>query len=327
MTGDCHVRICGGRRVRLPPPTRRVSPGGYIPTLLGRTPELVTILAGILRAGSAYVAIDPRWPQGRIDDAIAQCASPIVITDADELTRPPSGAVAAREPAPLLGTGPACVFFTSGSTGKPKGVIVPHRGLVRAVVNSPELRLNHDTVLLQSSPMPWDGFAFELWAPLLNGGCAVLREDRPGPVEATEIRRAIQNGANSVPGPSAMFGALAEDDQELFAGLQQLLVAGDRMPVHATRQIRLRYPELRLLNGYGPAENSIITTVHVIREEDVREFVTDIPIGRPIVHTRVEVIDESGAPVPPGTVGLADERRRGVPGVSGRSRGDAAPLL
>jgi amino acid adenylation domain-containing protein len=288
----------------------------FVPTIMDRSVDLVTVLLGILSAGAAYVPVDRHWPLARREHVIARSSGPVTVVDDVE---PPYGTAGYASAVELLGGGPtgsasngwaagtgtdpACVFFTSGSTGWPKGVVAPHRGIVRAVVDSPALPFGPHTTQLVAAPIAWDGFAFELWAALLNGGCAVLREGETGPVDGHALRRAVRDGVNTLLLPSPLFTVLAEERPDLFGELALLVVAGDRMSVAASRRVLHRFPGLHLVNAYGPAENSIITTAHVVRPADLDESATDVPIGRPVPRARVAVVDETGAPVPPGSVG------------------------
>ncbi|MDX6721476.1 MAG: hypothetical protein QOJ63_3730 [Solirubrobacteraceae bacterium] len=169
-----------------------VRPGAFVPTLIERSPELVVALLGIMHAGAAYVAMDPAWPRGRIEDVVSRSGGEHVLTDGRRVGGPDvrsltlaelggqASSAAARVPSRGDGREAACVFFTSGSTGRPKGVISPHRGTIRQLVNCPTIPLDESTCVLQEAPLPWDGLSLELWAPLLNGGRSVLLDRELG---------------------------------------------------------------------------------------------------------------------------------------------------
>ncbi|MEY9933139.1 mycobactin peptide synthetase MbtE [Catenulispora sp. GP43] len=251
--------------------------------------------------GSGAVRADQTDHAGRTTPAAsADLANADLGNTAPADTAPADTAPADTDPA---GIDPACVFFTSGSTGRPKGVLAPHRGLVRSVVGNPALPFGPHTVQLAASPLPWDGFASEWLAPLLHGGCCVMADRGPEPLDPDQLRRQVAGGVNSLLIPAALFGIIAEEDVEALAGVECLFVGGDRLSVPAARRVLQRFPDLRLVNAYGPAENSIMTTVHVVRPADVVPDATDIPIGEPLPLTTVVVVDDAGAPVPPGVVG------------------------
>ncbi|MFD0563925.1 AMP-binding protein [Kitasatospora saccharophila] len=202
----------------------------------------------------------------------------------------------------MTGTAPACVFFTSGSTGRPKGVVSPHRGTIRTLVGCPTLPLDADSVSLQTAPLPWDGLSLELWAPLLNGGRCVLLS--PGiQLDAEALREALQRGVNSMWLTSSLFSLFAEEDPDLLGMLKLLMIGGERVSIGHVRQVLARFPELHLVNGYGPAESTIFATTHVVTPTDVTEDSTEIPIGRPVPRTGVRLLDAEGAEVSRGEIG------------------------
>ncbi|GAA3086107.1 AMP-binding protein [Streptomyces roseofulvus] len=281
-----------------------VGEGDTIPVRLGRSPDLVAALLGVLETGAAYIAMDPGWPAARSALVISQAQAPVVV-DAETLpalcagapTEPPTGAQLTD------GSRAASVFYTSGSTGSPKGVLSPHRGTVRTLVGHPSIPLDASTVFLQAAPLPWDGLSLELWAPLLNGGrCVLLGRDHMA-LDTAVLRTVVDQGVNSLWLTSSLFNVLSEEDLDAFSRLRLLLVGGERVSPAHVRQVVRAFPGLRIVNGYGPAESTIFTTTHVIRPCDVDEDATEIPIGVPVPRTGVRLIDEAGAVVAPGETG------------------------
>lgn len=279
---------------------RGIGAGDFVPVLMDRSPQFVAVLLGIMGTGAAYIAMDPLWPKSRIDYVVARSGSGLI---ADEAFFAGLSSTDTDFRLPTDGSAAACVFFTSGSTGQPKGVVSPHRGTIRTLVGFPAIPLNQDTVFLQCAPLPWDGFSLELWAPLLNGGRCVLLDPGLPALDAPAFRVATDQGVNSVWLTSSLFNVLVEEDLELFQGIRLLLTGGERVsPAHA-RKILNRYPAMRLVNGYGPAESTIFTTVHRIRPEDVGYGATDVPIGTPVPHTTLLLTREDGEAVTPGETG------------------------
>ncbi|MFE2670233.1 amino acid adenylation domain-containing protein [Streptomyces mirabilis] len=290
---------------------RGVPVGAQVAVAMDRSIDLVATLLGVLRAGAAYVAVDPQWPRLRIADAVRGTDTCLLVTDDGELagevcagTGVPAvtpgelfaGDPAAAPPAETDGTRTASVFYTSGSTGRPKGALSPHRGTLRTVVDCPAISVGADTVFLQASPLPWDAFSLELWAPLLNGGRSVLLDRGAAALDAELLKAAVRRGVNSVWLTSSLFAALAEDRPDVFEGLRLVLTGGERVPVAAARQVLAGFPELHLVNGYGPAESTIFATHHVVRPGDVAEGSTEIPIGTPLPRTVVRLLDPDGRP-------------------------------
>ncbi|MFE3762103.1 amino acid adenylation domain-containing protein [Streptomyces sp. NPDC059104] len=282
-----------------------IGPGDYVPVLMERSPQLVVTLLGVLSAGAAYIAMDPAWPLARTEDVVRRGATcPVLVGDGLERGLAPhpwisADALAAASPTRGVelprftdGGSAACVFFTSGSTGRPKGVVSPHRGTIRTVVDCPTIPLDGTTAFLQAAPVPWDAFALELWAPLLNGGRVVLMPRRTRVLDVEALREAVLGqGANSLFLTSSLFSVLTDEAPELLGRLRLLLVGGERVSVPHARTILHRFPGLRLVNGYGPAESTIFATTHVIGPADVADDSEDIPIGRPVPCTGVALLE------------------------------------
>ncbi|MFE0704985.1 amino acid adenylation domain-containing protein [Streptomyces sp. NPDC058872] len=295
-----------------------VEPGRHVAVRVPRSPELVTALLGVLRAGASYVTVDPLWPQARVDETLRGTDAALVVVDAPGAETVPGGAQVrtvaldsllelgrtAPTPEPLDdGTATASVFYTSGSTGKPKGVLSPHRGTIRTLVNCPTIPLGPDSVFLQAAPLPWDGLSLELWAPLLNGGRCVLLEQAATALDAQALEAVIRQGVNSLWLTSSLFSVLSEERIELFGAVRLLLVGGERVSVSNARRVLAEFPALHMVNGYGPAESTIFATTHVIRPADVAEDSTEIPIGTPVPRTTVALLDTDGRPVADGGLG------------------------
>jgi mycobactin peptide synthetase MbtE len=293
---------------------RGVSPGSFVPTLMARAPALVIALLGIMRTGAAYIALDGRWPVDRIMDVVQRTRAPLVLTDGEAGYRMgvqfipydrlgSDSSQGSDERPDLRGDETACVFFTSGSTGRPKGVMSPHRGAIRAVVNNPLIPVDRDAVFLQAAPLPWDACSLEIWAPLLNGGrCLLIDPGRHAP-DIHALRRAFADGLNSLWLTSSLFNIFADVDPGIFEDLRMLMIGAERVSVPHVRRVRLRHPSLHFLNGYGPVENTIFSTAHLIQVEDVSEDAEEIPIGVPLPRTVVAVLDSDKRPAARGEIG------------------------
>jgi amino acid adenylation domain-containing protein len=199
-------------------------------------------------------------------------------------------------------TGPdglAYVIHTSGTSGRPKGVMVEHRGIVRLVRDTNYVRLGPEDRILQTGSLAFDASTFEIWGALLNGG-AFCRPPERAVLDPVELARLIaRHRITTMFLSTGLFNQLADRDVGLFAGLRQLLVGGERAsPAHMNR-VRERHPDLVLVNGYGPTENTTFTTCHRVE----RSYAGEIPIGSPIANTEVLILDPEGAPAPVGVTG------------------------
>ncbi len=290
-----------------------VGRGSRVGLLLPRGARFVACALGVLKCGAAFVPLDPVHPAGRLRQMLAAVAVSVGLREAGapevwEGVRWIDAAVADRECdlsppfSEVPSTDPAYVMFTSGSTGQPNGVEVPHRGIVRLVRGQDYARMGADTAWLHLSPTSFDASTLEIWTPLLNGGrCVVVGPESPGP---DTIARAIRDGsADSAWLTATLFNTLVDEAPECLRGLRQILVGGETLsPPHVRRAMEI-LPGVRLINGYGPTENTTFTCCQSIRPEDVGRDARSIPIGRPIANTTVRVVDRSGRVVPIGVPG------------------------
>ncbi|MDB5370363.1 MAG: non-ribosomal peptide synthetase, partial [Roseomonas sp.] len=288
-----------------------IARGALVGIAAAREPALIAGILGILKAGAAYVPIDPDYPAARIAAMLEAAPLAGALTDAASAACLPPGlrsfalADAMLHPlnAPTDDAAPddlAYVMFTSGSTGRPKPVTVPHRAVLRLVLGADYVTLGEDERLLQTGAISFDAATFEIWSMLLNGGTLVLAEPR-ALLDAGAVKRLIADHAITTMWlTGGLFNNLVDSDATMFAPLRQLLVGGERLsPPHVAR-VRDLFPALRLLNGYGPTENTTFSCVHAIGDIQAGR---DIPIGRPIANSRAWILGPGGHPAPVGVPG------------------------
>ena len=194
---------------------------------------------------------------------------------------------------------PAHLLFTSGSTGRPKGVLLPHRGTVRLVRDNDFITITPDDVFLQAAPVSFDASLLEIWGPLLNGGRLVLLPDGPG---LDHIASAVRDkGVTTLWLTSGLFQLMIDEHADSLKGLRHLLAGGDVLSPSHVRKALVALPGTRIINGYGPTENTTFTTCHEITAADLTK--PSIPIGRPIANTSVHILDDQLRPVPTGIPG------------------------
>ncbi|MGW4799604.1 non-ribosomal peptide synthetase, partial [Nonomuraea sp. NPDC004297] len=262
--------------------------GRLVGVRLERGVELVVTLLAVLKAGGAYMVLDPSFPEERLRGMAADAGAAAVLS--------PDGLE--PSPAPARHDGVACVMFTSGSTGRPKGVAAPHLAITATVTGQEYAPF--DTVWLQCSPASWDAFALELWGPLLSGGTCVLYPGaRPDPVVLARL--AAEHGVRAMYLSSSLFNVIVDECPDALAGLRHLIVGGEALsPAHVRRALD-RHRGLRLRNGYGPVEGMIFMTTHAVDAADPAD--APVPIGRPLRGKRVHVLDARLRPVAAGQVG------------------------
>jgi len=288
-----------------------VARGHHVPLLLPRGAPFVICALGVLKAGAAYVPIDPQPPQERLARLLQGLRARVgfcnaaaapeesvrwldsSLADEPETLPPPRSAATADDV--------AYVMFTSGSTGRPKGVVVPHRGIVRLVRGQAFASLAASEAWLLLSATTFDTSSLELWGPLLNGGRCIVVEDRvPTPAGLSAVIE--REGVTSAWLTSSLFNVLIDEQPDCLAGLTQIVVGGEALsPAHVRRAITC-LPRARLVNGYGPTENSTLTSCHQISQADVAPG-RSVPIGTPIANTTVQVLDHDGQCAPIGVPG------------------------
>jgi amino acid adenylation domain-containing protein len=256
-----------------------------------RSLDLIAALLGILQAGCAYLPLDPENPPERQDFVLADAGASLLLSR-DE------GDGTWLSPPPVSADQLAYVMYTSGSTGRPKGVAVTHRNVVR-LIRGQSFAYFGET-FLQLAPLAFDASTLEIWAPLLNGGRLVLFPGRRASLD--EIGEAIvHHGVTSLWLTAGLFHQQVDERLETLRPLRQLLAGGDVLdPAHVRRALAA-LPELRLVNGYGPTENTTFTACHVMTAANPPG--TTVPIGRPIAGTQVHVLDADLRPVPEGVWG------------------------
>ena len=282
-----------------------------------RSLELVVGVLGILKAGAAYVPLDPEHPLERLSYLMADAELPVVLTQERWAERMPADGgqmicldldwpqIAAESRAtPAIKITPdnlAYLVYTSGSTGQPKGAAIPHRSIGGLIFGVDRCSTwDEKQTLLQYSSLSWDALTLELWPALLRGGrCVLYAEPR---VSLPSLAAVIKDEGVSVLWlTSSLFNAVLDTAPELLRGVSQVLVGGEALSGRHVRQARELWPEMRLVNGYGPSEATVFACCHVSTNAEV--VGSSVPIGRPIGDRKVYVLDGHLKRVPVGVAG------------------------
>ncbi|MEU8686696.1 amino acid adenylation domain-containing protein, partial [Streptomyces sp. NPDC048611] len=295
---------------------RGVGPESLVALALPRSTEMVAAMLGVLKAGGAYLPVDPGHPAERVafmfDDArpvlvltdsvnarkLPQGPTESVIVDSDhfvgELAGLGAGALSDTErTAPLSSAHPAYIIYTSGSTGTPKGVVVAHAGVSNllnwAVAEIAPEKLARTVV---STSFNFDVSVFETFTPLVCGGHIEIVDDLLALVDKPGDRAGYLLSA--VP---SVFSEFTATGTAIDAGT--VVLAGEALPMRLVDDLRAALPECAVVNAYGPTE----CTVYAARWSSSGPVSGVPPIGRPIANTRVFVLDAGLNPAPVGVVG------------------------
>jgi amino acid adenylation domain-containing protein len=295
-----------------------VQAGDSVGLLLDRSVAAVVAQLGILKAGAAYVPVSPDFPPERIahmlDEAGARlvligapdwrhlvpAAKAVLTFDGTEGTGATEGLATWKTPA-VDGESIAYVMYTSGSTGTPKGIEIGHRAILRLVVGAAYAELAPGRAVLHAAPLAFDAATFEIWGPLLNGGCCVVHGERV-PTGAGLAQTIAAHGVHTAWLTAALFNAVVDENPAHLAGLSHLLTGGEALSVPHVRRALAALPGLVLSNGYGPTECTTFAATHRIPAA-LPPGLRSVPLGRPITDTVLRVLSPSMALLPAGFVG------------------------
>ncbi|MGW0238879.1 amino acid adenylation domain-containing protein, partial [Streptomyces sp. NPDC002996] len=311
-----------------------VGPERTVAVAVPRSVELVVALLAVLKAGGAYLPVDPDYPADRIGYILEHAAPALLLTTAgvdvpgskdlprlvldDPALIGELAAQGARRPDVTVSpAAPAYVIYTSGSTGRPKGVVVPHRGIVnRLQWMQHEYGLTADDRVMQKTPSGFDVSVWEFFWPLITGATLVVARPEGHRDPAYLARLIRETGITTLHFVPSMLQAFLADPAAADCGdsLRRVLCSGEALPLDVqTRFFEVLDAELH--NLYGPTEASVDVTAWACEPDSGRRTV---PIGRPVWNTRVYVLDEMLRPVAHGVQGelylAGDQLARGYLG-------------
>ena len=307
--------------------SRGLKSGAVIALFMGRRPEMVVGILGVLKAGAAYLPIDPQYPRDEIAYLLEDSGAALVLTRATLLADLPDTDTTlicidrdweaiAQQPALNPATvcqadGPAYLIYTSGSTGRPKGVLVSHRNLLHSTKARFTYYQSRVTAFLLLSSFAFDSSVAGIFWTLSQGGKLCIPPDgcRDDPEYLTGL--ISEERISHLLGLPSFYKVLLEyADRDQLESLRVAIVAGEICSVELAQGHYAKLPGTELHNEYGPTEGSVWCSVYRIQPNPGEG---QIPIGRAVPGAKLYLLDAYLNPVP---VGVSGEVYVGGAGVS-----------
>lgn len=283
--------------------SRGVKPRSLVGVCMSRTWELVATLIGVMQAGCAYVPLDPAYPQDRVKYMLANSRAVAAIVDNDKAANLCSGI---RELLWINTLGNhtdntirpsandlAYVIYTSGSTGRPKGVAIEHRGIVSMSQSMRGLFSNEELKgVFAAASICFDTSVMEIMGTLSLGGTIILAKNA---LDLTKLP-ASDSIRTCVMVASSVQALLATE--KLPKGIRCLVFGGEALKSSLVEQVYALAPNLRILNAYGPTEDTIYSTI-----AEVPKGTKTITIGKSVPNSHAYILDDDLQPVSTGVAG------------------------
>jgi amino acid adenylation domain len=288
-------------------------PGQRVAVLVDRSLSMLTTLLAVMKAGHAYVPLDPEHPEARLRQTLETARPAAIVCDGDASAMlagegvrvvrldKEGGIIAVQSGDPIdevsIDTeGPAYVIFTSGSTGTPKGVAVSHRALVNFLTSMAlEPGFTADDTIVAVTTISFDIAGLELYLPLITGGKVIIADRREVQDGFALVRLVQDTGATVLQATPTLWQMLVEAGIGTVGGLK-MLCGGEPLPKDLAKSLVKIGGEL--WNMYGPTETTIWSSVQRIADDDA-----PITIGHPIANTQLHIIDGTGRLAPVGVPG------------------------
>ncbi|MFF0571349.1 amino acid adenylation domain-containing protein [Streptomyces sp. NPDC004041] len=292
-----------------------IGAGDVVAVAMRRSPAAVAAILAVLHAGGVYLPLGPDQPADRLTRIMRDAGVRVAVHDVDEPVAVPDSTTAVladdlfsvpedadpRWWGERAADDAAYVIYTSGSTGTPKGVVCPHRGQTRLARGAGDLRIRPDDRVLATTDLTFDVSCFEVFATLLNGACLLFTPDSDL-LDSQALESVVRGRRVSVIWLSAgLFHQHAHLAPHLFAGLRLLIAGGDVLSPRAVRAVLAGGRPDMFLNGYGPTENSSLSTV--CRVDELSQQAENVPIGVPVAGSTAYVVREDGTVADPGETG------------------------
>ena len=277
---------------------KKIGSGKPVGIWMHRGFEMVIAMVGILRSGNHYVPFDTGNPPARLNQIIADCQIPLVLTQGEESAIPPLdtevlpichaySSIAGNLPEIQEGQ-TAYIIYTSGTTGQPKGIGISHGNLDNLVRNDTALfRLTERSIVLHSSNICFDASVTEIFSTLSAGATMVITHEEEMKDPSLTAQLLVQEKVTCATIPPALLPLLPKKE---YPELETLILGGESVSAEAVSHWRGKY---RIINAYGPTENTVDTSACVLTDETP---VNDI--GTPLAGVTCYVLDKHGRLLP-----------------------------
>ncbi|WP_413565385.1 amino acid adenylation domain-containing protein [Bacillus sp. 3P20] len=285
-----------------------VQSNDLVGVMLERSHSFIIGILGILKAGAAYVPIDPNYPLERINYMIQDSRISILITDQKKhadifptiiytgkvliIDDMYNGDYCENLPSISSLQDLAYVIYTSGSTGKPKGILTKHENVMRVAVNTNYVDVKHEDRILQLSNPSFDGSVFDIFAALLNGAELILIDPNIilSPRELSTFL--VEQKITTMFLTTALFNAIIAENPAAFNGLHTVLFGGEKVTVSFVEQALKESGSNKFIHVYGPTESTVFAAFYQIQSIDKR--LGTIPIGKPLNDTELIILNQYG---------------------------------
>ncbi|QPB83067.1 AMP-binding protein [Pseudoalteromonas rubra] len=279
---------------------------------LERSIEFITVVLALLRVGATYLPVSNKLNESDLSFMLQETQARFVICT--DVTSLPGMGIEVLDIVDMLAQQPAksapgvtrsreaCVYimYTSGSTGRPKGVRVPDRAIQRLVVDSDYIQITPEDAIYMTADISFDAATFEIWGALLNGARLIIDGAEFSPTRF--MRNVAVKKATIAWLTSGLFHMLGANRPEVFRPLRAILAGGDVLSSAVIRSVLNTCPDLTVINGYGPTENTTFTCCYVM--DDVTLPQDNVPIGYPIRGTHIAILDDELEHVSDGESGI-----------------------
>lgn len=297
-----------------------VGPESIVVLVADRNIEFLSALLAILKAGAVYLPLDPSYPDGRLAQLVRSSGAALVIVGtahASRVRQAANGALVTVTPEELLSAGGAkplpephrhphhlaYILHTSGSTGEPKGVMVEQAGMLNNLLTKiPTLGLGPEDIIAQTASQCFDISVWQFLTALLCGAQVHIYPDEVAHDPKQLLEAVAQDGVTVLESVPSLIRAMLEGPPVELPRLRWLLPTGEAFPNDLCQRWMERYPQVRLLNAYGPAECSDDVSYYPV-PIPLAASKSSIPIGRPVDNLKLYILDKHLQPVPVGVPG------------------------